>query len=555
MDNKSAQNTHLDELFEALSIIAEGSYVYLCRISDDYSRWSKKAVDYFGLPSEYMHGAGEIWAEHVHPDDRESYMSSINSIFDGTATGHDMQYRARGADGNYVVCTCRGVVIRDEFGAPTYFGGVIRNHSSLSYIDPITGVRSLYGFLDDLKGMMYSSDEAFIIMVGITSFSNVNDVYGYKFGNRVIQAFCSKLHEFYANRGALYRMDGTRFAIISHDLTAREASDIYNRFRWYVKRSFTVDGEKIPLSINGGAVHAASFNIDPETYYSCVRYAYYESKHNKLGDFVIFENVVGSDNRFKIERLNAIRNSVTDSCKGFFLCYQPIVDAETERIYGAEALIRWRSPEYGVVPPIEYINVLEQDTLFPELGKWILKTALAAAKRFRETVPDFVINVNISYTQLEQEGFVGDVLRIIEETGSQPGSVCLEITERCRLLDLDMLAGIVAVLRNNGVKIAIDDFATGFSSLGVLRAFAVDTVKIDRSFVRNIERSEADRNTVRFISDIATGFKADVCVEGVENSNMREWLNKYNVSRLQGYHYSKPLEFDDFLEFIKNYKV
>ena len=555
MDYKSVENARLDELFEAFSIIAEGSYVYLCRLSDDYSRWSKKAVDYFGLPSEYMHRAGEIWAEHVHPDDRDSYLRSIDSIFGGTTFGHDMQYRARGADGKYVVCTCRGVVIRDEFGVPKYFGGVIRNHSSLSYIDTVTGVRSLYGFLDDLKGMMYSSEDALILMVGITSFSNVNDVYGYKFGNRVIQAFCSKLHEFFANRGAIYRMDGTRFAVISHDLTAKEASEIYNNFRWYVKRGFAVDGEKIPLSINGGAVHADSFNIDPETYYSCVRYAYYESKHNKLGDFVIFENVVGSDNRYKIERLNAIRNSVTDGCEGFFLCYQPIVDAETEKIYGAEALIRWRSPEYGVVPPIEYINVLEQDTLFPELGKWILRTALVAADKFREIVPDFVINVNLSYTQLEQEGFVGDVLQIIEETGFPPGNLCLEITERCRLLDLDMLAGIVAVLRNYGIKIALDDFATGFSSLGVLRAFAVDTVKIDRSFVKNIERSDADRNTVRFISDIATGFKADVCVEGVENSNMRDWLNKYNVSRLQGYHYSKPLEFDAFLEFIKNYKA
>ena len=555
MDYKSVENARLDELFEAFSIIAEGSYVYLCRISDDYSRWSKKAVDYFGLPSEYMHEAGKIWAEHVHPDDRDSYLRSIDSIFGGTTFGHDMQYRARGADGKYVVCTCRGVVIRDEFGIPKYFGGVIRNHSSLSYIDTVTGVRSLYGFLDDLKGMMYSSEDALILMVGITSFSNVNDVYGYKFGNRVIQAFCSKLHEFFANRGAIYRMDGTRFAVISHDLTAKEASEIYNNFRWYVKRGFTVDGEKIPLSINGGAVHADSFNIDPETYYSCVRYAYYESKHNKLGDFVIFENVVGSDNRYKIERLNAIRNSVTEGCEGFFLCYQPIVDAETEKIYGAEALIRWRSPEYGVVPPIEYINVLEQDTLFPELGKWILRTALVAADKFREIVPDFVINVNLSYTQLEQEGFVGDVLQIIEETGFPPGNLCLEITERCRLLDLDMLAGIVAVLRNYGIKIALDDFATGFSSLGVLRAFAVDTVKIDRSFVKNIERSDADRNTVRFISDIATGFKADVCVEGVENSNMRDWLNKYNVSRLQGYHYSKPLEFDAFLEFIKNYKA
>lgn len=552
MNDINVENSRLDEIFDAFSIIAEGSYVYLCRIEDDYSRWSKKAVDYFGLPSEYMTGAGDIWAEHIHPNDRENYIRSIESIFNGSASGHDMQYHARGADGQYVVCTCRGVIMRDENGTPKYFGGIIRNHSNLSYIDVVTGVRSLYGFLDDLKGMMYSADDALILMVGITSFSNINDVYGYKFGNRTLQSFCSKLHDFFMNRGALYRMDGTRFAIISHDMTANEAMEIYNRFRSYISRSFNVDGQKISLSISGGAVHAASFDIDPETYYSCVRYAYYESKHNKLGDFVIFENVVGSDNRRKIERLNAIRNSVTDNCEGFFLCYQPIVDAVTEKVYGAETLIRWKNDKYGIVPPMEFINMLEQDALFPELGRWILKTALIAANKFREYVPTFVMNVNLSYTQLEQEGFVGDVLQLLEETGLPPENLCLEITERCRLLDVNMLAGIVTLLRQKGIKVAIDDFATGFSSLGVIRAFTVDTIKIDRSFVKDIEKSEADRITVRFISEVATGFNADVCAEGVENSNMREWLNKYNISKLQGYHYSKPIEYEQFIEYLEN---
>ena len=196
--------------------------------------------------------------------------------------------------------------------------------------------------------------------------------------------------------------------------------------------------------------------------------------------------------------------------------------------------------------------MLEQDALFPELGRWILKTALIAANKFREYVPTFVMNVNLSYTQLEQEGFVGDVLQLLEETGLPPENLCLEITERCRLLDVNMLAGIVTLLRQKGIKVAIDDFATGFSSLGVIRAFAVDTIKIDRSFVKDIEKSEADRITVRFISEVATGFNADVCAEGVENSNMREWLNKYNISKLQGYHYSKPIEYEQFIEYLEN---
>ena len=115
----------LDALFESFQIIAEGKYVFLCDIAEDYSRWSKRAVDFFGLPSNYMQNAGNIWAEHVHPEDREGYLKSIDDIFQGKQNGHDMRYRALDKDGKYVVCTCRGVVIRDNEGNPEYFGGAI----------------------------------------------------------------------------------------------------------------------------------------------------------------------------------------------------------------------------------------------------------------------------------------------------------------------------------------------------------------------------------------------------------------------------------------------
>ena len=141
----------LDSLFEAFDIVAEGTYVYLCNMEYDYSRWSKSAVDTFGLPSEYMYGAGDIWEEHIHPDDRESYHKSIDDIFRGADSGHDMQYRARKRNGEYDVCTCRGVVIKDEEGRPVYFGGVIRNHGLQGHIDTLTGLRNQYGFFEDLQ--------------------------------------------------------------------------------------------------------------------------------------------------------------------------------------------------------------------------------------------------------------------------------------------------------------------------------------------------------------------------------------------------------------------
>ena len=215
----------LDSLFEAFSIIAEGNYVYLCDMKEDVSRWSERAVDFFDLPGEYMKNAGAIWAEHVHPDDRDNYNSSIAAIFEGRDSGHDMQYRALAKDGSYAVCTCRGVVIRDADGSPAYFGGSIHNHGLLSFIDASTGLRSLYGFFDDLQSSFWKQESFTVMMIGLTAFSNVNDLYGYSFGNSVLQALATLLQREFANNGAVYRLDGTKFAVISHSLSEEEMTE------------------------------------------------------------------------------------------------------------------------------------------------------------------------------------------------------------------------------------------------------------------------------------------------------------------------------------------
>lgn len=546
----ASEKKKLDGLFEAISVIAEGSYVFLCDMKHDYSRWTKRAVNLFGLPDEYMVGADKIWVEHIHPDDREKFTRSINEIFSGNAGKHDMQYRARDAKGNYIVCTGKGVVIRDENDEPEYFGGIIRNHGILSFVDPVTGLRSLYGFFDDVKSMTFSSEYAFITMVGLSSFSDINAVYGYKFGNRVLQCFSQKLKEIYGDRGIVYRMDGTRFCILSRDISADEVEEHYRELQNIIKSDFTVDGEKLLLSLNGGAIYVDSFDIDPETYYSCLRYAYDESKRKRLGDLVLFGDIISADNRHTIERFNAIRSSVADDCNGFYLRYQPIVDANTEQISGVEALLRWKNEKYGEVPPNDFIGFLEQDAVFPELGRWILKTAMIDGNEFLKTAPELVVNVNISYTQFEHEGFVVDVLRLLDDTGFPPENLCLEITERCRLLDAEMLRDMVDTLRSKGIKVALDDFGTGFSSLEVLRSMTVDTIKIDRQFVKDIENSEVDRNSVKFISDLANSFLADVCAEGVESTEMLDCLREFNVTSLQGYYYSKPITSDEMLDML-----
>ncbi|MDO4864380.1 MAG: EAL domain-containing protein [Ruminococcus sp.] len=537
----------LEALFNALEIVSEGAYVYLCDMRYNYSRWSKAAVDSFGLPSEYMYEAGDIWEEHIHPDDRNAYHTGITDIFAGNASGHDMQYRAMKRSGEYDVCTCRGIVLRDDNGKPEYFGGVIRNHAVQGHIDTLTGLRNQYGFFEDLQSNMIKHTKVNVAMIVINKFSEINEVYGYQFGNSVLQKFGRYLFEHVGNNGNAYRLDGTKFAVLSKTHSAEDMHDRYDDLRSHFRKGFTIDDRQIILDLSAGMMCVDNYEIDHQTVYACLNFAYSESKLRRQGDLVEFYNDLNENNRHRLEKLYEIRVSIMQNYRGFYLLYQPVVDAETEQLIGAEALLRWRSDEFGMVPPDQFIPILEKDPLFCELGQWILRTAINGAKLIMEEHPDFVINVNLSYTQLEKLDFVEMVLRTLREEGFPPDHLCMEITERCRLLDMYLLKNVIVNLRGQGIQIALDDFGTGFSSVGLVKNLPFDTIKIDRSFVNKIEEDEKERELVKSFAGIATTFGAKVCVEGIETEEMRDILQQYNIQSFQGYYYGKPLELRDFL--------
>ncbi len=537
----------LNTLFEAFSIVAEGTYVYLCDMEYDYSRWSKTAVEAFGLPSEYMYGAGQIWEEHIHTEDRETYHSGIDDIFRGNTSGHDMQYRARKINGEYDVCTCKGIVLRNEEGKAEYFGGAIRNHGLQSHIDTLTGLRSQYGFFEDLQTNIIKNKDMKVVVMGIAKFSEINEIYGYHFGNLVLQKFGRYLFEHVGNFGSPYRLDGTKFAVLSTSQTIDDIKKRYDDLRQHYREGIDIDDKHIMLELNAGVLNVDNFNVDYQTVIACLNFAYSESKLRRHGDLVEFYNDLNNDNRQRIEKLHAIRASITHNYEGFYLMYQPVVDAKSEKMIGAEALLRWRSDEYGTVPPDHFIPLLEKDPLFPELGKWILETAIKAAQKVLEHDDDFMINVNLSYTQLERPDFVDMVINILERTGYPPEHLCLEITERCRLLDIALLKNIVVSLRGRGVRIALDDFGTGFSSVSIVKDLPFDIIKIDRSFVMMIEEDEKERELIKSFVGVASTYGAVVCIEGIETSGMRDILQSFNVHSFQGYYYAKPLELKDFI--------
>ena len=542
----------IDTLYESYSVVAEDAYVYVCDLRHDYSRWNPELVRYFDMPGEYMYNAAGIWSSKIHPDDKSIYDSNLERIFHGNITNCDFVYRVMDRMQRYSVVAVKGTALLDADGMRCYFIGIIKPNRLKNDRDNFTGLRNQYGFFEDLVKIIENKKESNIIMMGISRFGQINEIYGYDFGNRVLLEISKLLRNNVTDNGSLadvYRLDGARFALVTDKFSMDILEKSYNWIQSLLLGDFKVNGRRLSLKLNGGGISVNNFDISDKTVYSCLSYAYHVSKNERKGELVIFKNDLDGTDLQRLEKIDRIRESINSGCKGFELFYQPIMFADSETLKGAEALIRYSDDTHGIVPPDHFIPIIENDRLFPDtLGRWILKTAMEQGKEFLDKYPDFRLNVNLSYAQLERADFADIVLGMLEDTGFPGENLCLEITERCRLVDIRHIKNVMIKLRGKGVFFALDDFGTGFSSMNILKSLPLDTIKIDRGFVINVDKDEKEQKLVSYFTSIASLFGSDVCVEGIETSDMKETVRRFPVNSLQGYYYSKPVSYDIFLK-------
>ena len=537
-----------DQLFEAYSRETGNSYLFYSDLKKKYSRWSRNAVAFFGLSDEIMDDLGEEWETHVHPDDLLSFRKSINAVMSGHTDSHHMEYRARAQDGTYVIVTCTGSIIKDENGEPAYFAGTLINHGLTDSYDPVTGFNNIDEFMNYLHRRKAQGVPYDILLIGIRDYDKMNDTYGFSFASAILKEIANVFKTLAGELGMLFRLDGVKLALCMDPIAEEAVRNLYDELKIRFKHDVVCRGTKIPIDIGGGFLEVRDLNLDVQTIYTSIQYALRSSKRERGGDLVTFRESDNKRNYNTLELMNAIRSSVHKNCEGFYLMYQPVVSSKTEELVGMEALLRWRGEPFGNVPPNDFIPWLERDALFFELGNWILEHAMRDGKAILDKYPDFIINVNLAYSQLERPEFASHLLRIIDEVKYPHKNLCLELTERCRFLDIKYLRDQCILFKSYGIKIALDDFGTGFSALSILRDLPVDTIKIDRSFVKDIETNKTDQTIVSAMTACAKNMNVHVCVEGIETESMAEFLRTYNATSFQGYLYSKPVEMEDFVK-------
>jgi len=528
-----------DRIFDAFAATGDRNYLILCNLSTNVGRWSKSAADYFGLPGEFLFDPAIVWMKYIHPDDRADYWTDITAVLSGAKKYHNLEYRVRNKRGEYVTCTCRGTILKGKNGDPDMFAATIVNHGIAESIEPITGLHNEQTLAPYVESLIREDTRTAFLMVGIFTFSRINLLYGYDKGDQVLRQFAEVADRLVGQRGRIFRTSGTKFLLCLPGAGAEEIKALYKALQSAASHEITLDSMTIPLRLAGGAF------VMPEHFRGYVRnnltVALERSKQECHGRLIFYSDPEQNGMEGDVQLLTAIHHDAVMERKGFYLEYQPILRMDTGKVIGAEALLRWEEERFGKVGPGQFVPWLENDPCFFQVGRWILQKALADAREMLPVVPDFVVNVNITVLQLEDERFNTMVLEALRESGFPPQQLCLELTERCRELDFDFLKDQIEFFHRFGIRVALDDVGTGFSSLGMLLELPVDEIKLDKGFITDIRTRKANQAFVSAIVEASRRMGYHSCLEGIEDRETFEYLRGFGATSCQGYYFSKPL--------------
>ena len=545
----SGMDAQFPEIVKAMTSLSTKSYISITNLKTGITWWSQHAMDYFQLEANYIIRGKEKGTKSIHPDDIAIFKQGFRERVAGKNLDTPWEYRI--LDGNtYNRIRAKARMLYDAENQP--FIIVIRydNYGISDEVDAVTGLYTEPALTRHISQLLSAKKPSVLLKIGLDQFSHINVMYGASFSDNILNCVAQVLLRLMQNKGSVYRISGAKFFICFDSISREELQKLYNEIVDAFSNKIEVDNKRIPIKISGGAIFLEPYMNEINAVRSRLTYAMNHSRYEHHGELVIFNDEVCRNNENQFELISVIHQCATHNFEGFRLFYQPIADTKTGTICGMEALLRWELEPYGLVSPGIFMEWLEEDPCIFELGNWILRTALEDVKKILTKHPGFFVNVNVAAAQLERKEFRESVMKILKETGTSPERLCLELTERCRHLDTNFLKKEVAFFHSLGIKVALDDFGTGNSSLSLALDLPFDELKVDMSFIRNIQDKPQNQAMVQSIVDYARRTNTQTCIEGIENKTVSDYISQFGATWHQGYYYSKPVPIEQFRELL-----
>ncbi|MBF0284985.1 MAG: EAL domain-containing protein [Magnetococcales bacterium] len=391
---------------------------------------------------------------------------------------------------------------------------------------------------------------AAVLLLDLDRFKVINDTIGHDMGDRLLLMVAERLASCIPAHGVLGRLGGDEFAVICPRLQdPREAAELARRMLTALARVIEIDGLELFVTPSIGISLYPLDGKDGKTLLKNADAAMYHAKEQGRNNFQYYRNEFNASSLARMLLESHLRNALDR--EQFILYYQPQIHLATGRMVGAEALIRWRHPERGMVSPAEFIPLAEETGLILAMGRWALQTACYQAMAWQAAgAPPIRIAVNLSGLQFKQRDFTELVAQVLEETGLDPQYLELELTESIAMGDVEDTLEKLNALARMGIQLAIDDFGTGFSSLSYLKRYPIHVLKIDRSFIRECTDDPEDAAIVRTVIALAHSMGLKVIAEGVETEAQRELLQRNHCDEFQGYLFSTPVPPESFFPLL-----
>ncbi|MFC0216517.1 EAL domain-containing protein [Paenibacillus chartarius] len=425
----------------------------------------------------------------------------------------------------------------------------------LAYCDDLTRLPNRRAFMQRLKewagnANRSGAEHATVLLLDIDRFKLINDSIGSTFGDDLLRQMAERLQTAVQDWGLAARVGSDEFAVFSTKLEGRMTLGAAQKLAAIVEEPFTVGWRQFAVTVSIGAAAADESLREMDVLWQRAETALLQSKRQGSGGFQMYTEDMDAAAKERLELENDLRLALERD--EFILFYQPQWDTQRGTLIGAEALLRWKHPKRGMVPPVQFIPVAEASGLINPIGEWVLKEACRQNKQWQESgLPPIRISVNLSIRQFEQPDLVDRVAQVLQSVQLEPAFIELEITESMAM-DAERAIITLSSLKRLGVHISMDDFGTGYSSLSVLRRFPIDKLKIDRSFVRDFGDNQSNALIASTIIGMAHSLNLSVIAEGVETLEQVEFLRTLACYQVQGYYYSPPLPAEDFrTKFLK----
>ena len=537
-----------------LEIIAEcmDDYLYVLDLQNNKMEISQSALDRFMISETYMRNAKQEIMSAVYEEDRAMFEKHMQAVMDGKEKVHDIHYRWLDKNGLPVWVNCRGVVIDDEDGKPGYLVGCLNETGNQRRADNVTGLLGGMEFCDYLRSQKKPVTTGFLMHIGIDDFAAVNGTHGSNYGDYVLKSVADCMKECLSGNQRLFHLIADQYVIVDLDSTSMDdAIQLKKKIGEKIDEFIISEQYEVVFSASAGVIDASTV---AEGYEECrKKFEFSLKKAKQMGKNNIY--FYRQEDYEKFQRngriISALRSSIANGCEGFEVYYQPIVDCVSGRVIGAEALMRYTMvTEEGKewLSPVEFIPLLEKTGLIIPAGRFVLNEAAKMCREIQQYIPEFKVNVNISYYQIEHGKIADKILAAVRDNGLTPDCICIEMTESGFMDMTPAFCKFRKVLEENRIQFVIDDFGTGYSNLHCISDMNPGYVKMDKDFTAKAMSCERDYELFKKIIEMVHSIGIRICVEGIEEEDWHLKMKELQADYLQGYFFGKPCEKKKFME-------